>query len=567
MDRRKWKVESRVRWTLLAIAIAAATSSAQAQGMNPPADLVITDAKVWTVEKAQQRAEAIAIVGERIAAVGSNTEISKWVGPKTKVLDANGMTVLPGMIDSHVHLAWGGFDVTQVQLKTAKTREEFVRRIAEFVKTRPKGEWILGGTWDHENWPGAMLPERSWIDAVTPEHPVWLQRYDGHMGLANSLALKLAGVTRDTPTPAGGEIVKDARGEPTGALKDAATSLVERVIPAPTEAQLTEALLAAMREAAKYGVTGMHAMVSAEDLRALNQLRLAGKLTSRIYAITPIEQWQAPAGAGITAGFGDDWLRTGAVKGFADGSLGSTTALFYEPYEDAPQTRGLPAGMMFPEGNMLKMALGADKAGLQLRIHAIGDAAIQGILDIYKEVRRQNGEKPRRWTIEHAQHMAPKSFSDFAELGVVASMQPYHVIDDGRWALKRIGVERGKGTYAFRTFLDKGVRLAFGSDWTVAPVDPIWGIYAAVTRRTMDHKNPGGWYPEQKITLAETIEAYTMGSAYAEGAETKKGSIRAGKLADVVMLDADLFATAPEKIKDVRVVATVVGGRIVYQRP
>jgi len=542
-------------------------TGAFAQGsMHPPADLVITNAKVWTVVKARPRAEAIALAGERIAAVGSAAEISKWIGPQTKTVDAHGMTVLPGMIDSHVHLSSGGFELSSVQLKTAATREEFVRRIAAFVKTRPKGEWITGGTWDHENWPGAAMPERSWIDAVTPDNPVFLGRYDGHMALANTLALKLAHVTRDTPTPDGGSIMKDARGEPTGAMKDAAMALVDRVIPAPSEAQLTEAIAAALREAARLGVTGIHAMVSAEDLRVLNKLRLQGKLTARVYAITPIEQWQSPAGAGLTAGFGDDWLCTGAVKGFADGSLGSTTALFYDPYDDAPETRGLPAAMMFPEGNMLKMALGADKAGLQLRIHAIGDKAIQGILDIYKEVLKQNGPKPRRWTIEHAQHMAQKSFADFAALGVIASMQPYHAIDDGRWALKRIGIERGKGTYAFRTFLDKGVKLAFGSDWTVATMDPLWGMYAAVTRRTLDDKNPGGWYPEQKITLAEAIEGYTMGSAYAEATETRKGSITVGKLADVVILDADIFALAPEKLKDVKPAATIVGGRLVYTK-
>lgn len=548
-----------------AFCIFAVNGSAQDK-MHPPADMVVTNAKVWTVDKSKPRAEAIAIVSDRFAAVGSNAEIAKWMGPETKKLDAHGMTVVPGMIDSHVHLASGGFDLSSVQLKTAQTREEFVRRIAEFVKTRPKGEWILGGTWDHENWPGAPLPERSWIDAVTPDNPVFLSRYDGHMGLANTRALKLAGITRDTPTPDGGSIVKDSRGEPTGALKDAATALVERVIPAPSEGQLSEAIQAALREAARFGVTGIHAMVSAEDLRVLNQLRLQGKLTARIYAITPIQEWQAPAGAGITAGFGDDWLRTGAVKGFADGSLGSTTALFYDPYEDAPNTRGLPAGMMFPEGNMLKMALGADKAGLQLRIHAIGDKAIQTILDIYKEVEKQNGQKPRRWTIEHAQHMAQKSFADFASLHVIASMQPYHAIDDGRWALKRIGAERGKGTYAFRTFLDRGIRLAFGSDWTVATLDPWWGVYAAVTRRTLDDKNPNGWYPEQKISLTESIEAYTMGSAYAEMSEAKKGSITIGKLADMVLLNSDLFAMAPESLKDVKPVYTIVGGKIVYQK-
>jgi len=550
---------------ILIFILCATSVTAQGQ-MHPPADMVVTNGKVWTVEKATPRAQAIAIVGDHIAAVGSDADIAKWIGPQTKKLDAGGRTVLPGMIDSHVHLASGGFELSSVQLKTANTREEFVRRIAAFVKTRPKGEWITGGTWDHENWPGAAMPERSWIDAVTPDNPVFLGRYDGHMALANTRALKLAGVTRNTPTPDGGSIMKDANGEPTGAMKDAAMALVDRVIPSPSEAQLTDAIQAALREAARFGVTGIHAMVAPEDLRVLNKLRLAGELTARVYAITPIQQWEAPAGAGITASFGDDWLRTGAVKGFADGSLGSTTALFYEPYDDAPDTRGLPAAMMFPEGNMLKMALGADKAGLQLRIHAIGDKAIQTILDIYKEVLRQNGPKPRRWTIEHAQHMAQKSFADFAALGVIASMQPYHAIDDGRWALKRIGVERGKGTYAFRTFLEKGVKLAFGSDWTVATMDPLWGMYAAVTRRTLDDKNPGGWYPEQKITLAEAIEAYTMGSAYAENYESKLGSLRAGKLADVVILDADIFAIALEKLKDVKPTATIVGGKIVYQK-
>jgi hypothetical protein len=568
-----------------------------AQELRPPADLIITNAKVWTVDPAKPRAEAVAVVGDRIAAVGSAAEIKKWAGPQTKTLDAKGGSVLPGFIDSHVHFATGGFDLAGVQLKDAKTPEEFTRRIGEFAKKVPKGEWILGGTWDHENFPGTPMPERAWIDKVTPDHPVFVSRYDGHMALANSLALRLAGVTRETPTPSGGEIVKDASGEPTGAMKDAAMDLVYRVIPPATEEQLTRAIRAALAEARRFGVTGVHAMSSAEDLRVFQKLYAAGELTTRIYAITPIEQWQAPAGAGITAGFGNDWLRTGAVKGFADGSLGSTTALFYAPYDDAPHTRGLPAGMMFPEGNMLRMALGADRAGLQLCIHAIGDRAIQTILDVYKEVEKRNDQNvgqtsrsvpsvssvsstsstsplstshsslataSRRWRIEHAQHMAPQSFADFARLGVIASMQPYHAIDDGRWALKRIGVERGRGTYAFRTFLDRGVKLAFGSDWTVAPLDPLTGIYAAVTRRTLDDKHPGGWYPEQKISLAEAIEAYTMGSAYAEASEKVKGSLTPGKFADIVILDSDLFTLAPEKLMGARVTTTIAGGKVVY---
>jgi len=522
---------------------------------------------VWTVDPARPRAEAIAVAGERIAAVGSNAEIRKWIGPQTRTIDARGGSVLPGFIDAHVHFASGGFHLSNVQLRDAATPEEFARRIGEFAQSRPKGEWIQGGTWDHESWGGDPLPHRKWIDAATPQHPVLVSRYDGHMALANSLALKLAGITRETPTPAGGEIVKDADGEPTGLLKDAAMDLVSRVIPPPSEEQLTRAVKAALAEAARFGVTGVHDMgTSAAELRVYQKLAARGELTTRILAVTPIEQWEAPARTGIMAGFGNDWLRTGALKGFADGSLGSTTALFFEPYNDAPHTSGLPAAMMFPEGNMLKMALGADAAGLQLCIHAIGDKAIRGILEVYDAVRKQNGERPRRWRIEHAQHIHPDDFASFARLGVIASMQPYHAIDDGRWAEKRIGHERGTGTYAFRTLIDRGARLAFGSDWTVAPLNPLTGIYAAVTRRTLDDKNPGGWYPEQKITLAEAIQAYTMGSAYAEGSEAVKGSLTPGKLADIVVLDGDLFRSPPEKLDAVGVVATIVGGVEVYGR-
>ncbi|MCL4523137.1 MAG: amidohydrolase [Acidobacteria bacterium] len=542
-------------------------SVARAGEPKPPADLVVLNGKVWTVDPAMPRAEAIAVVGERIAAVGSNEEIKKWVGPNTRTIDARGKSVLPGMIDAHVHFSTGGFDISGVQLKDTRTREEFARRIGEHAKKLAKGEWMLGGTWDHENWPGAPLPTREWIDALTPDNPVFVSRYDGHMALANTLALRLAGVTRDTPVPAGGEIVKDANGEPTGVFKDAASSLVYRVIPDPTEEQLTRAVKAALTEAARFGVTSMHDISSAADVRVYQQLLARSELTARIYCITPIQQWEAPARTGIRANFGNKWIRVGALKGFADGSLGSTTALFFEPYVDAPNTTGLPNQMMFPEGNMQKMALGADRAGLQLAIHAIGDKAIRMILDTFAEVEKQNGRRdtPRRWRIEHAQHMHPDDFVKFARLGVIASMQPYHAIDDGRWAEKRIGHERGKMTYAFRTFLDKGVKLAFGSDWTVAPLNPMTGIYAAVTRATLDGKNPGGWYPQQKISLAEAIEAYTMGSAYAEFAEREKGSLTAGKLADIVVLDADLFAIAPERLKDAKVVSTVVGGRVVFE--
>lgn len=533
------------------------------------ATLVVRNGRVWTGDRAHPRAEAMAIVGERIAAVGTDTEIAAWIGPETLVLDARGKSVLPGLIDAHVHFSSGGLQLTRVDLRDAATPEEFARRIGEFAERLPKGEWVLGGTWDHELWGGDPLPHRSWIDPLTAAHPVFVRRYDGHMGLANTLALERAGITRQTPDPPGGVIVRDADGTPTGVLKDAAMELVERVIPEPSEEQRTRAVLAALAEANRFGLTGIHDISSPADLRVYQALRRQGRLTARIYSILPIAQWKSLADAGIRAGLGDDWLKIGALKVFADGSLGSSTALFFAPYLDAPETSGLA---MYPEPEIRQMILDADLAGLQLCIHAIGDRANRMILEAYAEAARRNpawdGSAPgatRRWRIEHAQHIHPDDFAKFAQLGVIASMQPYHAIDDGRWAEKRIGKERCRTTYAFRTLLDAGVVLAFGSDWTVAPLNPFTGIYAAVTRRTLDGKHPNGWFPEQKITLEEALTAYTMGSAYAEFAEATKGTLTPGKLADLVVLDVDLFAIPPEALADVQVRFTVVGGRVVYR--
>jgi predicted amidohydrolase YtcJ len=443
------------------------TGGAQAPAKNshPAADLTVINGRVWTVDPAHPRAEALAVVGQRIAAVGTTAEIRKWIGPGTRTIDAGGKTVLPGFIDAHVHFSSGGFEISGVQLRDAGTPAEFARRIGEHARRLPRDEWITGGAWDHELWGGTPLPTHEWIDKLTPDNPALVSRYDGHMALANSLALRLAGVTRETPTPAGGTIVKDTEGNPTGLLKDAAISLVERVIPEPTEEQRLRAIQAALAEARRFGVTGIHDISSTEDVRAYQKLATRGELTLRIYCITPIQQWEAPARTGVLAGFGNQWIHLGALKGFADGSLGSTTALFFAPYNDAPETSGLLAAMMFPEGNLLRMALGADHAGLQLAIHAIGDKANRIILDVFAEVRKQNGDRPdRRWRIEHAQHIHPDDFQRFAHLGVITSVQPYHAIDDGRWAEKRIGHERCETSYAFRTFLDRGVRLAFGSD-------------------------------------------------------------------------------------------------------
>jgi len=452
-------------------------------------------------------------------------------------------------------------------LGDATTREEFTRRVAEYARGLKKGEWVLGGGWDHEKFPGATMPTREWIDGVTGDTPAWLDRYDGHMGLANSAALRIAGVDRNTPDPPGGAILRDANGDPTGALKDAAADLVESKIPPPSEEQITRAIRAGLAEARRYGLTSVQDISHAAELRVYQKLLAAGELTARIYAITPIELYRAQVDAGISAGYGNDWIRTGALKGFADGSLGSTTALFFEPYNDAPNTRGLFNAMMLPEGHMLQMAQPADAAGLQIAIHAIGDRANHEILTMYEEIARRNGPGPaggRRWRIEHVQHLRPSDYEAFSRLGVIASMQPYHAIDDGRWAEKRIGHERAKSSYAWRSLLDHGARLAFGTDWPVAPLNPLLGLYAAVTRATLDGKHPEGWIPEQKISLAEAIEAYTLGSAYAEFTDTQKGSLTPGKLADIVILDSDLFHLAPARIKDAKVSVTIVGGRIVY---
>jgi predicted amidohydrolase YtcJ len=552
-----------------AVAIFAWTLSGGGQipPSHGPADLVIHNARVHTVDPTRPEAQALAVVGDRIRAVGSEDDIRPWIGQGTRVLDARGATVLPGFNDSHVHFADGSLALSQVQLGDAHTREEFVRRVAAYAHSLKPGEWVLGGGWDHEKFPGATMPTREWIDGATSGHPAWLDRYDGHMGLANTTALKIAGIDRNTPDPPGGSILRDADGNPTGALKDAAAGIVEQKIPPPSEEQLTRAIHAGLDEARRYGVTSMQDISHAPEMRIYQKLLAAGELTARFYALTPIQEYEAPARAGLTAGFGNDWIRTGALKGFADGSLGSTTALFFEPYNDAPATRGLFNAMMLPEGHMLQMAQPADAAGLQIAIHAIGDRAIHEILSMYEEIARRNGPAPargRRWRIEHVQHLRPSDYEAFARLGVLASMQPYHAIDDGRWAEKRIGHERAKSSYAWRSLLDHGAKLAFGTDWNVAPLNPLLGLYAAVTRATLDGKRPEGWIPEQRITLAEAIEAYTLGSAYAEFTETQKGSITPGKLADIVILDADLFHIPPEKIREATVITTIVGGKVVY---
>ncbi len=530
----------------------------------PAADLVVTNANIQTIDQKRPKAQSIAVLDGRIIAIGSDADTKPMIGPKTKVIDAKGRLIIPGFNDAHVHFMETGAQLSSVDLRSAKSPEEFVQRIKEFAAKLPKGRWITGGQWDHENWTPNNLPTAALIDSVTPDNPVFVNRLDGHMALANSLAMKLAGVGRDVKDVAGGEIVRNAAGNPTGIFKDAASGYIEKAIPAWSFEQELEIAQAATDHAASLGVTSVQDMSAGTSAGAYQELLRRGTLKTRVYGCSPLNDFKRWANTGVRHAFGDPMLRVGCLKGYADGSLGSTTAWFFEPYLDAPNSSGL--AMADVTTTMRQTIQDADKAGLQVRIHAIGDRANATILDHYQAVEKANGRSDRRFTIEHAQHLRLEDIKRFGELKVVASMQPLHVIDDGRWAWKRLDEKRLKGTYAFRSLLDSGAVLAFGTDSPVASLDPISGIYAAVTRRTLDDKNPNGWIPEQKISVLEAVRAYTLGSAYAEFQENLKGSLEPGKLADFVMISDDIFTIDPVKIRDAKVMLTVVNGKIVFER-
>ena len=543
------------------------TGYAIAQGDSGPAELVVHHATIHTLHSVQPLAQALAVSRGRFTAVGTNAEIMRWVGPNTRTIDVHGHLIVPGFNDAHVHFLSGGQQLSSVQLRDAKTKEEFRSRIRDFAKQLPKGTWITGGDWDHENWPDAPLPTRELIDDVTPDHPVFVSRLDGHMGLANSLALKLGEVTPQTADPDGGSIVRDATGVPTGVLKDSAMSMVTRKIPGLSFDQKLAAARAATNHAASLGVTSVQDMSGGSDVLVFRELLRRGELKTRVYAISPLPRWQTLRDKGLKASIGDAWIREGGLKGFADGSLGSTTALFFAPYVDDARTFGLPSDEMFPDGAMLDRVRGADRAGLQVMVHAIGDRANDQMLNIFEQVKLSDPTRDRRFRIEHAQHLRPQDIPRFASGNVIASMQPYHCADDGRWAEKRIGSQRAQGTYAFRSLIDQGATLAFGSDWNVAPLNPLLGIAAAVTRQTLDGAHPQGWVPSQKISVLEALRAYTLGSAFAEFTDREKGSIEPGKLADFVLLSHNLIDVPATDISKIKILLTVVNGRVVYERP
>ena len=550
----------------LAVTPPGARIAARAQAQRAMADLAFINGRVWTGDPKRPEAEAIAVAGDRIVAVGTTAAVRREAA-SAEIVDLAGRFVVPGFIDTHVHFVDGGFRLASVQLRDASTRDAFVARLEAFAASVPAGTWITGGDWDHTLW-GGELPARAWIDAVTPRHPVWISRLDGHMALANSLALRHAGITRTVKEVAGGEIVRNAQGEPTGLLKDNAMSLVDSKVPPPPDAMKDRALEAAMRHVAAQGVTSIHNMGSWDDLDVFARAQRSGRLSTRIYAAVPLQTWERLRDVVASRRFGADGrgdasLRVGALKGFVDGSLGSHTAAFHEPFTDAPGDRGLFVNT--PE-NLQRWIAGADRAGLHVLVHAIGDRANSTLLDIYERVARDNGPRDRRLRIEHAQHLSRTDIPRFASLGVIASMQPYHAIDDGRWAERVIGPRRIETTYAFKSLLDAGAALAFGSDWFVAPPTPLEGIYAAVTRRTLDDRHPAGWVPEQKISVEQALTAYTRGAAYASFEEQVKGMIAPGMLADLTVMDRDLRAIPAHEIRQVQIVRTVLGGRTIHKR-
>ena len=544
----------------LGLAVMTFTACSGMPAAEDPATVVVVNARVWTADSSQSWAQAVAVRDDTIVAVGGRPDIEPFLGAETTVIDASGGMVVPGFIDTHVHFLSSGFGLSSVQLRDAETPQEFSRRIEEFAADLGPGTWITGGDWDHELW-GGELPRAEWIDAGTEEIPVFVSRLDGHMALANSAAMRAAGISGRTLEVDGGTIVRDADGNPAGVFKDNAMGLVSRVIPDPPAALEDRALDAAMEFVASKGVTTVHHMGTWNDLAVFERARDEGRMLVRIYASVPLRSWERLRDRVAEEGRGDAWLRTGGLKAMVDGSLGSHTAAFFEPFTDAPNDTGLLVNT--PE-DLYAWSSAADGVGLQVNVHAIGDRAIRMQLDMFENIALENGERDRRFRIEHAQHIHPDDIPRFAELGVIPVMQPYHAIDDGRWAERVIGPERIKTTYAFRSLIDAGARPAFGSDWSVAPPTPLEGIYAAVTRRTVDGAHPDGWVPEQKITVEEALRAYTIDAAYASFEEDLKGSLEVGKLADLVILERDLTDMPPDQIGDVRVIATVVGGELVF---
>ena len=529
---------------------------------SPPAtgaDLVLTGGRVWA-GLGLPPATAVAAAGGRIVALGSDHDVSGCIGSATRRVDLRGRLVVPGFNDAHVHFLSGGFGLLSVDLRDARSEAELARRVRDHAAALPAGTWILRGQWDHESWPSRRLPDRGLVDEATPRHPVLLSRLDGHMSLANSLALRLGGVTRDTPDPPGGVIARGAGGEPTGILKDRAQELVLRAVPEPSRERNRAAARAALKEAARLGVTTVQDDSPIDALPAYQDLRARGELTARLSVWRPIAVLEALTAAGVRSGLGDEWIRLGPLKLLADGSLGAATAALFEPYADESGHRGL---LLYPEDELERLVLAADAAGFHLAVHAIGDRANAVVLDAFERAVGRNAPRRRRLRIEHAQVVRAGDLARYRSLGVIASVQPSHCVDDMRWAERRLGAHRAQDAYRLRSFAAAGIPLAFGSDWYVEPLDPRLALYGAVARARPEGEQT--WCPEEALTLEQALDAHTRGSAYAEWAEHEKGTLELGKLADMSVFARDILALPPREILTTPVEVTVVGGRVVYE--
>jgi len=537
--------------------------SADVQGIQSVADLAVINGVIYTGDASRPREEAMASSGEKIIATGTTAEIRKLIGAQTKVIDLHGAFAMPGFNDAHLHLGSAAQGKLTVDLEGAKSIEEFQRRIAARVATAKPGEWIVGRGWDHTLWTPARFPMKADLDPISSGHPMFFTHISGHVAVANSKALEIAGITAATPNPPGGEIERDASGQPDGMLKESsASSLVSRKIPPQTKEDRMRGIELALADAAQHGVTSMQDNSSWEDFLAYRELKQQGKLTARITEWLPFdaplaELEQKRRDGGTT----DPWLKTGALKGFMDGALGTETAALLAPYSDQPGNSGI---LESHPGDLNQMSIERDKAGFQINFHAIGDRANHVALDAFEAVVKANGPRDRRDRIEHAQIVAPSDFARFGSLHVIASMQPSHQTTDMRWAEKRLGPERIKGAYAWRTMLNDGVTLAFGTDWPVEIINPMRGLHACVTRQLPDGTPAGGWQPQERISMDECIHAYTVGSAYAEFEEGKKCQIVPGQYADIVVLSGDVTKMPPSELLRTTVLYTIVGGREMY---
>lgn len=527
--------------------------------------MILTNGRVYTMNPAQPTATALAVGDGRVLAVGSNDEVKSLAGGQVEAVDLQGRCVTPGLVDAHVHFQHFALSLQNVDLDGTRTREEALARVASFAALHPGAGWLRGRGWSQDAWPDRAFPTAADLDAIVPDRPVLLSHKSGHAAWANSLALRVARIDERMPDPPGGQIQRDGAGQPTGIFFEDAIDLVAGHVPRPTPAEVADAMRRAQAYCWSAGLTGLHDFDGRDCFLALQLLRERGELGLRVVKNIPVYRLEHALGVGLRSGFGDNWLRIGGVKIFADGALGSRTAAMIAPYEGEPDNVGI---VVTDKEEMLEKAREAAGGGLSLTVHAIGDRANHDVLDVYEQLRREEVERhgPRlRHRIEHVQVLHPSDLQRLADLDIIASMQPIHATSDMIMADRYWG-ERARYSYAWRTVWDSGALVVFGSDAPVERIDPLPGIHAAVTRRRADG-SPGrdGWYPEERLTLSEALYAFTTAAALTSGQEARQGSIAPGKLADLTVFDRDLFAVSPDELLDVGIAGTIVGGEFRYR--